>query len=692
VRRLAGWVIASEPLLLIIGVPLLVLPQDYLWKAQRGLNAYDALGDPALAWPGPLSYLALGLLALPWLARLIRDGHLTRSTPLDLPILVFLASAGLGVWVAPDQANSLNVFLGTLAGVALYYGIWNTCRHSARRIWLVAGLLVLGGAALAAWGFLQTDWSKAESKAINWLIPVHEWLRSLPQLSAVRMHPSAVAGSLVAVIPLAAVLLFSPLSRRRRHAGAALLALFLVRLGLFVALGLMLGYVVVVWSRGDLLALALTLVLMLLLRGPAGREAALGLAVGTAGCAVALMLAWPGTLTRLADMIHPGRSEVWTRALYIIGDHPFTGAGLHSFRAIARNSYPYANPTFDQSEHAHSWPLQAGVDGGLAGVAAVVGLTVLFYRHMLASPRRETKVFSPQRTRSTLREAEVFSPQRIQSTPRETEVFSPQRTQSTLREADDYQAVSVPSAASVVNDHETSVPSATSVVNDYELSVFSASSVVNHPLSAVRFGALAGFTALLVGSLWDDAAMSTPRLALLVWATLGLGMAASRKLNGATAWYAPGRRRPGGCQLAALTGVVLLGLIWLWQGGWLAGVWYNNLGCLARNQGLYSPSMSDPERAERAAQAVKYYEQAIAAAPGLTAAHRNLGVLYYQAAHREETLRYISWTTGLPIAPKAFFEGLPPPEGGYAAAAEQHQDQAQGDKIIGLVLAGRWSR
>ena len=640
-RRLAGWVIASEPLLLVIGVPLLVLPQDYLWKAERGLNAYDALGDPALAWPGPLSYLALGLLALPWLARLVRDGRLVRRTPLDLPILVLLASAGLGVWVAPDQAHALNVFLGTLGGVALYYGIWHTCRHSPGRTWLGAGVLVLGGTLLAVFGFLQTDWLLAQQRGAAWLTPLHDWLGQLPTFGLKRLHPSVVAGSLLVFIPLAAGMVPSPLVLlSRTRAGGCLQ--WAARLGLVVALGLMLGYVVVVWSRGDLLALGLTLAVVLMLRRLGGREALLGLAVGTAGCIVALTLVWPDMLTRLADMIHPGRSEVWTRALYIIGDHPFTGAGLHSFRAIARNSYPYANPTFDQSEHAHSWPLQAGVDGGLAGVAAVGGLTVLFYRYMLTASPRAKGVFS---------------------------------LLSTLTEADDHD-----------EHYEAAAPS---VVNDLNASEFSAPSVVNPPLSAVRFGALAGFTALLLGSLWDDAAMSTPRLALLVWATLGLGMAAGRQMKGAEAWYAARKVGLGGWKLAAGTLAVVLGLLWLWQGGWLAGVWYNNMGCLARNQGLYSPTLSDPERAERAVQAVRYYERAIAAAPGLAAAHRNLGVLYYQAAHREDTLRYISWTTGLDFAPTGFFEGVPAPEGGYTAGAEAHQHQAQGDMIIGLVLAER---
>jgi len=110
-----------EPLLLDLAV--LVMPSRYLWKAQRGLNAYDALGDPSLAWPGPLTYLALALIALPWLAREVRDGSPMRPTPVDSPIALFLATMAPGLWAATDRAHSLNVLLGIEAGVAVCHGV-----------------------------------------------------------------------------------------------------------------------------------------------------------------------------------------------------------------------------------------------------------------------------------------------------------------------------------------------------------------------------------------------------------------------------------------------------------------------------------------------------------------------------------------------------------------------------------------
>ncbi|MGQ9502988.1 MAG: O-antigen ligase family protein [Anaerolineae bacterium] len=366
-----------EPLILALTVPVLVLPASYLWRAQRGLNAYDALGDPELAWPTPVSYLALAAIALPYLVRWAREGAPWRRTPLDAPIALYVVAMALGLWPAVDRAHSLTAWLGILGGVALCYGIWHWgSTHPARRLWPLVALLVLAGVALTGLGYLQTDWPLAQRRGADFLTPLHTWLAWLPALGAKRLNPSVVGNTLLLVIPIA----FGAAAATRRT---------VARLGLVLAGLLMLSYLVLVWSRGDLLALGVTAILALLWRWRSLREAVLGLGVGIGGALALTLVLFPTTAAPLSDLtaqIYPARAMVWTRALYIIADHPFSGAGLDNFRPIARNSYPYFNPAFDQSEHAHSWPLQAGVDGGIWGLAAVLWLVVAFYLMAARAP------------------------------------------------------------------------------------------------------------------------------------------------------------------------------------------------------------------------------------------------------------------------------------------------------------------
>ncbi|MGC8880624.1 MAG: hypothetical protein ACP5R2_15525, partial [Anaerolineae bacterium] len=205
-RRIAIGLTELEPLVLALAVPALILPASYLWRAQRGLNAYDGLGDPTLAWPSSLSYLALVVIALPYLARWVRDGTPWRGTPLDAPIALYVAAMALGLWPAVDRAHSLTTFLGVLGGLAVFYGAWHWgSRDPARRVWSLVTLLVLAGCALAVLGYLQTDWPLAQRRGAAFLAPVHAQLSTLPALGAKRLNPSVVGNALLPLIPLAFV-------------------------------------------------------------------------------------------------------------------------------------------------------------------------------------------------------------------------------------------------------------------------------------------------------------------------------------------------------------------------------------------------------------------------------------------------------------------------------------------------------
>jgi tetratricopeptide (TPR) repeat protein len=72
-----------------------------------------------------------------------------------------------------------------------------------------------------------------------------------------------------------------------------------------------------------------------------------------------------------------GRPEIWGNALRALSDFFLTGVGLNSFVAASRARYTYliASPSWD-FVHAHNVLLQVGLDYGLAGLVAFVGVAV----------------------------------------------------------------------------------------------------------------------------------------------------------------------------------------------------------------------------------------------------------------------------------------------------------------------------
>jgi putative inorganic carbon (HCO3(-)) transporter len=72
------------------------------------------------------------------------------------------------------------------------------------------------------------------------------------------------------------------------------------------------------------------------------------------------------------------RLEIWSRALYMLQDFPFTGIGMGTFRQVANLLYPFflAGPDAE-IPHAHNIFLQVGVDLGLPGLVGWSALLIV---------------------------------------------------------------------------------------------------------------------------------------------------------------------------------------------------------------------------------------------------------------------------------------------------------------------------
>jgi putative inorganic carbon (HCO3(-)) transporter len=335
-QRCASWIARHELWLLAAASPFFLFPSHWTWGA-------------------------LPLLLLPWLCRRISTGKPTLSTPVDMPILLLLCMAGVGFLVSPDPATSLAALWRIVLGVEVFYGLVNSLQGNARLQRLPAALL-LGSLLLTLLTLMGTGWDAVR------LFRLPQIYEHLPRLirdlqDQNPFHPRVMGMALGTVLPMpAALLLFSPSKRHRLWAGITTLAMGLTMLltqSLQAAVGVAcaLLFLAISWNRLFLLSVPLLLgALLVALRFTNPQQ-------------VAAMLLSPANPVGIAVTL---RLDIWSRALAMIHDMPYTGVGLDVFPLIQSNFYP--GVMIGPEPHAHQLFLQIALDWGIPGLCAFLWL------------------------------------------------------------------------------------------------------------------------------------------------------------------------------------------------------------------------------------------------------------------------------------------------------------------------------
>jgi O-antigen ligase len=229
--------------------------------------------------------------------------------------------------------------------------------------------LLSGGAGLALLSLVSTSWTVK----FSWLAP---FIKALPALllklpGAVEgFHPNEVAGALLWIIfpALSAVLI-----------GFQYRKIWLVLTGLPTAAVVAFVFLLA-QSRGGYIGFTLTLLFLFSLLLPTKARVASWLILiviaGMIGGSLLNASADTGGITVSDDLNSiEGRIELWSRALYGLGDFPLTGMGMNTFRYLVHALYPLflTSPDFDLG-HAHNEFLQVALDLGLPGLIAFSGL------------------------------------------------------------------------------------------------------------------------------------------------------------------------------------------------------------------------------------------------------------------------------------------------------------------------------
>jgi putative inorganic carbon (HCO3(-)) transporter len=335
--------------------------------AQSGLRALAAWLAGVEIWPvavlvgaGMLAPrwmpLALVVAALFWPLRWLAAGRLSAPTPADWGVVLLALTLPVTLWATALPQTTLPQVLRLLGGMALFYAIVNWAQTNSRLRLLVWGMLAvgLGLALLAVFG---VDWETGGFP----LLPaaLYERLRALLSDTA---NPNVMAGYLALILPLG----LAWLTFAWRSTG------WLPRFGLALAILAMAGILFLTRSRGAWLACGAALVALVALRWRWG-WLLVPLALLSAGLVV-----YAFGLARVMDVVTTGgaisgiegRVEIWSRAIYMIQDFPFTGIGMGSFMRVADLLYPFFLAEPGTIDHAHNLFLQVAVDLGLPGLIA----------------------------------------------------------------------------------------------------------------------------------------------------------------------------------------------------------------------------------------------------------------------------------------------------------------------------------
>jgi putative inorganic carbon (HCO3(-)) transporter len=331
--------------------------------------------------PTRASAIVVGGLAALFLARGVATRTLLPHSVADWPNLATLLLLPVGLLISADRTLSWAVTCKILGGLAVFYGLAGL----ARTRWLLSfpWLMLVASIGFTAFVALSTAWPTTKMPfAPAGLVQALPRL-ALPGAEDSGFNPNIAGGALAMLLPPAVALALWGRGRWLRLAAA------LTAGG--IGAGLLLSQ-----SRGAWLAAAAALAIM-----PGFRHRRWWLVVAGAALlgVMGILLAGPD---RLAQALFPaigvsetalntlnGRLELWSRALYLIQDFSFTGAGPGMFQRVVNLLYPLflAGPDAD-IPHAHNVFLQAAVDLGIPGLIAYSALLLALAGALVAALRR----------------------------------------------------------------------------------------------------------------------------------------------------------------------------------------------------------------------------------------------------------------------------------------------------------------
>lgn len=325
--------------------------------------------SPLFLFPREQWAWIFAIVPLLMVVRRIVNKKFIEQTIIDIPLLVILVMVFITtVWKA-NPLHGLSKIAGLLLGVGLFYAVTAVLK-TEKLIKLATILFLCGGVLFSFLGVLGMFTFKV--KYLTLLMKLKEWLPrihfNLPGAEE-GFHPNAVGGTLVLIIPLFMILLFTYLWKKARDNSLITnhVQCFLLLMGLAVTVGVLL----LTQSRGAWLGLLLACVMVFFLFL---LKKKVFLIVFLVGILLFAFVIAPSLLendqvkltTRQAEGTLFFRIQLWNVVLPMIHENPLMGIGLNEFR--------YHYEVKRELSHPHNKLLLLAVELGLPGLIAYLAL------------------------------------------------------------------------------------------------------------------------------------------------------------------------------------------------------------------------------------------------------------------------------------------------------------------------------
>jgi O-antigen ligase len=353
----------------LVCVGAFLLPLVVLWSTN----------DPVILPKLLAARVLILLLAALFLARWLRGERKVRRTPLDLPMLAYVASAGLSTLLAPNVSLAFFGSYGRLEGfltIATYAALfWLTVQSVSNP---VEGRAVLR--AVLAGAFVVSLIAVLQAVAGGLVAGATS---SLARASATFGNSNALAAYLAMALPLGVNEYLRATSTSDRILAGNAVAMMAIAL-------------VLTFGRGGWVGGVVGVMIVIATAGPSHRHF-MAMAGAAAGLITAIVLAialfGPGgspiaqsTAARFLSLLDPTggtgaiRLHIWKDTLGLIASRPLVGYGPDNFGLVYPMFQTGSWSGLSLIDESHSEPLQIAATQGILGLAAFAWLSIAFVR------------------------------------------------------------------------------------------------------------------------------------------------------------------------------------------------------------------------------------------------------------------------------------------------------------------------